>query len=387
MKASLTETFDIEFPLFAFSHCRDVVAAVSRNGGFGVLGAVELTPEELRVELDWISAHTNGRPFGLDLIVPNAAIGKDESISDADLVNMVPDGHIEFADSILQSQGIDTSDLAADRNYDLTFTHNIQGQKTNAMLEVAAEYSVALLVNALGVPPPNMFEFARAHGIKVGALVGTVNHALNQARAGVDVLIAAGGEAGGHCGAVSTMVLVPEVCRALKQHNLSVPVLAAGGIATGEQMAAAMTMGAEGAWCGSVWLTTVEAETTPTVKRKMIAATASDTVRAKSRTGKPSRQLRSAWTDAWESSGAPEPLPMPLQSLVSEPALRKVDKLAEGGHGGAEALATYWVGQAVGLMNAEQSVADVMLGFKTDFIEAHGRISAFIEGVDNAASE
>jgi NAD(P)H-dependent flavin oxidoreductase YrpB (nitropropane dioxygenase family) len=387
MKPSLTDTFDIEFPLFAFSHCRDVVAAVSRNGGFGVLGAVELTPEEVRVELDWIAAHTNGRPFGLDLIVPNAAIGKDESISDADLVNMISDGHIEFADSILESQGIDTSDLAADRNYDLTFTHNIQGQKTNAMLEVAAEYSVALLVNALGVPPPNMFEFARARGIKVGALIGTVNHALNQARAGVDVLIAAGGEAGGHCGAVSTMVLVPEVCRALKQHNLSVPVLAVGGIATGEQMAAAMTMGAEGAWCGSVWLTTVEAETTPTVKRKMIAATASDTVRAKSRTGKPSRQLRSAWTDAWESSGAPEPLPMPLQSLVSEPALRKVDKLAEGGHDGAEALATYWVGQAVGLMNAEQSVADVMLGFKTDCIEAHGRISAFIEGVDDAASE
>ena len=252
MKPSLTETFDIEFPLFAFSHCRDVVAAVSRNGGFGVLGAVELTPEELRVELDWIAAHTNGRPFGLDLIVPNAAIGKDESISDTDLVNMVPDGHIEFADSILESQGIDASGLAADRNYDLTFTRNIQGQTTSAMLEVAAEYSVALLVNALGVPPPNMFEFARAHGIKVGALAGKVNHALNQARAGVDVLIAAGGEAGGHCGAVSTMVLVPEVCRALKQHNLSVPVLAAGGIATGEQMAAAMTMGAEGAWCGSV---------------------------------------------------------------------------------------------------------------------------------------
>jgi NAD(P)H-dependent flavin oxidoreductase YrpB (nitropropane dioxygenase family) len=184
MKPSLTDTFDIEFPLFAFSHCRDVVAAVSRNGGFGVLGAVELTPEELRVELDWIAAHTNGRPFGLDLIVPNAAIGKDESISDADLVNMIPDGHVEFADSILESQGIDTSDLAADRNYDLTFTHNIQGQKTNAMLEVAAEYSVALLVNALGVPPPNMFEFARAKGIKVGALVGTVNHALESGPSG-----------------------------------------------------------------------------------------------------------------------------------------------------------------------------------------------------------
>ena len=166
------------------------------------------------------------------------------------------------------------------------------------------------------------------------------------------------------------MVLVIELYRPLKQHNLSVPMLAASGIAADEQMAAAMTMGAEGAWCGSVWLTTVEAETTSTVKRKMIAATASDTVRAKSRTGKPSRQLRSAWTDAWESTGASEPLPMPLQSLVSEPTLRKVEQLAEGRHGGAEALATYWVRQAVGLMNAEQSAADIMLVFKTNFIEA-----------------
>ncbi|PDH38691.1 MAG: monooxygenase [Halieaceae bacterium MED-G27] len=386
MISALTDTFDIDFPLFAFSHCRDVVAAVSRNGGFGVFGAVELTPEQLRVDLEWIEAHCGGRPFGLDLIVPNAAVGKDQNISDAELISMVPDSHLEFADSILSSQGIDISDLAADRNYDLMFTHNIQGQKTNAMLEVAAEFPVALLVNALGVPPPAMFDFARAHGIKVGALVGTVNHALNQARAGVDLLIAAGGEAGGHCGAVSTMVLVPEVCRALQKHNLSVPVLAAGGIATGEQMAAAMTMGAAGAWCGSVWLTTTEAETTPTVKRKMLEATASDTVRARLRTGKPSRQLRSGWTDAWESDGAPEPLPMPLQTLVSEPALRKVDKMTEAGHDGAAALATYWVGQAVGLMNAEQSVADVMLDFKNDFVEAYGRISAFVEGVNDATS-
>ena len=162
---------------------------------------------------------------------------------------------------------------------------------------------------------------------------------------------------------------------------MDVPVLAAGGIATGEQMAAAMAMGAEGAWCGSVWLTTVEAETTPTVKAKMLQATASDTVRAKSRTGKPSRQLRSGWTDAWEAGDAPAPLPMPLQGLVSEPALKKVDAAAAAGHTGAEALATYWVGQAVGLMNEERSVADVMMEFKTEYLEAFQRVEGFLEGV------
>ena len=378
---SVTETFDIEFPLFAFSHCRDVVAAVSRNGGFGVLGAVELTPEELKVELDWITAHTNGRPFGLDLIVPNKVEGRGEQISDAAMIGRIPDEHREFAASVLDAQGIDTSDLDERRKGQLTFHHNVSGDKTDAMLAVAAKYPIALLVNALGVPPPEMFDFARRHNIKVGALVGTVNHALNQARAGVDVLIAAGGEAGGHCGAVSTMVLIPEVCRALRKHDMDVPVLAAGGIATGEQMAAAMAMGAEGAWCGSVWLTTVEAETTPTVKAKMLQATASDTVRAKSRTGKPSRQLRSGWTDAWEASDAPAPLPMPLQGLVSEPALKKVDAAAAAGHAGAEALATYWVGQAVGLMNEERSVADVMMEFKTEYLEAFQRVEGFLEGV------
>ena len=211
MSASLTTTFDIEFPLFAFSHCRDVVAAVSRNGGFGVLGAVELTPEELRVELDWIVAHTNGRPFGLDLIVPNKVEGRGEQISDEAMIARIPDEHREFAAAVLDAQGIDTGDLDERRKGQLTFHHNVSGDKTEAMLAVAAEYPIALLVNALGVPPPEMFDFARRHNIKVGALVGTVNHALNQARAGVDVLIAAGGEAGGHCGAVSTMVLIPEV--------------------------------------------------------------------------------------------------------------------------------------------------------------------------------
>ena len=214
----------------------------------------------------------------------------------------------------------------------------------------------------------------RQEGVAVAALVGAKSHALRQMQAGVDILIAAGGEAGGHCGSVSTMVLVPEICEAVAAQN-GPPVLAAGGIVTGRQMAACMAMGAAGAWTGSVWLTTAEAETNPVVKQKMLAAGSSDTVRARSRTGKPSRQLRTPWTDAWEAEGAPEPLAMPLQSLISEPALKRIDKLSEGGHKGAQELATYWVGQGVGLMNESLTARQVVQAFREDFVTAYERLA------------
>lgn len=223
-----------------------------------------------------------------------------------------------------------------------------------------------------------MLEKGKEHGVAVAALVGKKEHAIAQVNAGVDLLVVAGGEAGGHTGAVSTMVLVPEIYEAVQPHG-NVPILAAGGIATGRQMAAAMAMGAEGAWCGSVWLTTSEAETSEIVKQKMLKASSSDTVRSRSRTGKHSRQLRSPWTDAWEAEGAPVPLPMPLQSVVSEPALRKVEKLSNGGHEGAQQLDTYWVGQGVGLMNVTQSAGQTVQDFKEDFLRAYERLSAFLE--------
>lgn len=196
-----------------------------------------------------------------------------------------------------------------------------------------------------------------------------------QIAAGVDILVAAGGEAGGHCGEIATMVLVPEVVSVAGD----TPVLAAGGIVTGAQMAAAMAMGAAGAWCGSVWLTTAEGEPDPVIKEKLLAASSRDTVRSRSRTGKPSRQLRSPWTDAWEAKGAPEPLPMPLQSLLSEPALGKVAKLAASGHPGARALTTYWVGQGVGLMTQSMSAGAVVQAFKEDFLAAAERLNGFLQ--------
>jgi NAD(P)H-dependent flavin oxidoreductase YrpB (nitropropane dioxygenase family) len=379
LNSPLCQRLGVEFPLFAFSHCRDVVVAVSKAGGMGVLGAVGMSPQRLKEELDWIDAHVGGRPYGLDLIVPNKFESKGEAHDPDKLLAAIPDEHKSFAANVLAKHGVDAAAVEANRRNATGWSQNLREEGAASGLEVAFQYPIKLIANALGLPPPIMLEMGKRHGVAVAALVGAKEHALAQAAAGVDIIIAAGGEAGGHCGDVSTMVLVPEVVRALESAGSNIPVLAAGGIVTGEQMAAAMAMGAAGAWCGSVWLTTPESEVTPAVKAKMLAASSRDTVRSRSRTGKPSRQLRSPWTDAWEGEDAPKPLPMPLQSFVSEPALRYVDKLSEGGHAGARELATYWVGQGVGLMNEPISVGAVVQQFKDDFARAYERLSRVIE--------
>jgi NAD(P)H-dependent flavin oxidoreductase YrpB (nitropropane dioxygenase family) len=379
MNTPLCARLGIEFPLFAFSHSRDVVAAVSKAGGMGVFGAAAYTPDRLKEELDWIDAHVGGKPYGVDLIVPNAFEGKGEAFDAERLVQAVPQAHRDFAAAVLKKHGVDPAILEKERPNSSGFARNLRPEGVASVLEIAFQHPIKLIANALGVPPPLMLEMGKRHGVAVAALVGAKEHALAQAAAGVDIIIAAGGEAGGHCGEVSTMVLLPEVVEALRAANIDTPVLAAGGIVTGAQMAAAMAMGAAGAWCGSVWLTTPESETNPVVKAKMLAATSRDTVRSRSRTGKHSRQLRSPWTDAWEAESAPKPLPMPLQSLVSEPPLRLIDKLAQGGHAGAQELATYWVGQGVGLMKTSISAGAVVQQFKEDFLRACERLSALIE--------
>lgn len=377
MKSPICEMLGIEFPLIAFTHCRDVVVAVSKAGGMGVFGAVSLPPQVLEQELAWIDQHIDGKPYGVDLIVPTAMVGKDEKLQADDYRNMVPPEHREFAQGILQKYQVATDDINTEAGSQ--FGMNLREEGALSSMEVAFQHPIKLIANALGVPPQSMLDLGRQHGVPVAALVGAREHALRQVAAGVDILVVAGGEAGGHCGDVSTMVLIPEVYEAVRETGANTPILAAGGIATGTQMAAAVSMGADGAWCGSVWLTTAEAETNPVVKEKMLAASSRDTMRSRSRTGKHSRQLRSPWTDAWEAKGAPEPLAMPLQSLVSEPCLTKVDKLSQSGHEGAKTLATYWVGQGVGLMNQPMSAGAVVQKFKEEYLQAFERLSGSLD--------
>ena len=371
MKSPVCEMFGIDFPLVAFTHCRDVVVEVSKAGGLGVLGAAGYGPETLEIELNWIDEHIDGKPYGVDLIAPTSMAVTDDTTPDETL-DMVPDEHRDFARGILAQHNVDTSDVyRQQRGASGGF---LTKQRAGNIIDVAFSHPIRLIANALGVPPTYMLDMAKSRGVVAAALVGAKEHAIKQVDAGVELLVVAGTEAGGHCGEVSTMVLVPEVIEAIERHGKPAPVLAAGGIVTGRQMAACMAMGAAGAWTGSVWLTTAEAETSPVIKEKYVAASSRQTVRSQARTGKYSRQLRSPWTDAWESEEAPQPLPMPLQSLVSEPALAKVTKLAEGGHEGARHLATSFVGQGVGLMNSIQTTRQVVYEFMEDFIAANDRL-------------
>jgi NAD(P)H-dependent flavin oxidoreductase YrpB (nitropropane dioxygenase family) len=366
MKTPLCELLGVEFPLFAFSHCRDVVAAVSNAGGFGVLGASRHTPEELELELKWIDEHVHGRPYGVDILMPENMVGRDGSVDIETLRARVPERHKEFVQALLARYGV-TLDLDDPRvmKREMPLLPAI----SERLMEVAFSHPIKLIANALGVPPQSMIDRARAQGVPVAALVGAKEHAIRQVQAGVDIIVAEGAEAGGHTGEVSTLVLVPEVIRAI-QPIRPVPVLAAGGIVTGRQMAAMMALGAAGAWTGTVWLMTSESEASPLIQQKFAAATSRDTVRSKSRTGKYTRQLRSAWTDAWAGPDSPGPLPMPLQLFLSEPALRRAEHEASRGNRKAEDLVTYYVGQGVGLLDQVKTSRAVVREFMEEFAEA-----------------
>ncbi|WP_445167080.1 NAD(P)H-dependent flavin oxidoreductase [Mycolicibacterium sp. Dal123E01] len=374
MKTEICDQFGIDFPLFAFSHCRDVVAAVTNAGGFGVLGGTAYTPDQLDQELSWIDEQVKGKPYGVDIIVPAKFEGKGENLSFGQLADRIPDDFRGFINELLVAHDIDISDqprMAAS---------SLSGDTGASLLDVSLSHPIKLMANALGVPPDYMIEAGKQTGIPVAALVGAKEHAIKQVNAGVDLIVAQGTEAGGHCGEVTTLVLIPEVIEAIEAIGKPVPVLAAGGIVTGRQMAASVALGAAGAWTGSVWLTTEEAETAPYTVQKFLAASSRDTVRSAGRTGKPSRQLVSDWTDAWAPhEGGRQPLPLPLQNMIAEPVLRRIDKLAEGGHPGAQALATYFVGQGVGLMNKVKPAREVVLEFIEDYLAAAERLSRSLD--------
>jgi NAD(P)H-dependent flavin oxidoreductase YrpB (nitropropane dioxygenase family) len=374
MKTPICDMLGIDLPLLAFSHCRDVVAAVTNAGGFGVLGASMHSPEKLEHELTWIDDHVGGRPYGADILVPEKYEGKGQRLDAAAVRSLIGQQQKDFVAALLEEHGIPAHDPSVDSR---PATSSISEEAGERLLDVVFRHPIKLIASALGAPPPYMIDRARQSGVPIAALVGAREHAIKQVNAGVDILVAAGTEAGGHCGEVTTMVLVPEVIEAIKPIR-EVPVLAAGGIVTGRQIAAAIALGAAGAWTGSVWLTTEEAETAPYTKQKMIAATSRDTIRSRSRTGKPSRQLKSDWTAAWEGDKSPGALPMPLQSLLSEPVMRRIDVLAEQGNKGAQELATYWVGQGVGLMNKATTVRDVIYEMAQDYAEAAERLTATV---------
>jgi NAD(P)H-dependent flavin oxidoreductase YrpB (nitropropane dioxygenase family) len=352
MRTSFTGLAGVRHPIVGFNRSPGVVAAVTNAGGLGVLAASAYTPAELDAQLSWIDERVDGRPYGIDLLVPERFAAGDPDDIVASLRAQIPDQHLAFVRDLLARYGIPDAARPGSRD---AARAGLTRDGALGLLEVTFSHPISLIASALGPPPPAMTDRASKAGVPVAALVGAPRHAYRQVEAGVDLLIAQGTEAGGHTGTIATMVLVPEVVKIAAGR----PVLAAGGIASGRQMAAALALGADGVWCGSVWLSAEEDVGNAATKAKFLAAGSSDTVRSPTRTGKPARQLRSAWHDEWERPGSPAPLPMPLQPLLVGDAWERIDAAAEAGGEGALRLESFFIGQAVGALDEIRPAAAI----------------------------
>ncbi|GAB7034967.1 nitronate monooxygenase family protein [Streptomyces sp. NPDC021749] len=361
MQTELSNRLGAEHAVFGFTPFPAVAAAITRAGGFGVLGAVRYTaPDALARDLDWMQEHTDGLPYGLDVVMPAKKV---EGVGEADIEAMIPDGHRRFVDGLLDKYGVPPLAEGEASGWRIT---GWMERVARTQLDVAFDYPIALLANALGPPPPDVVHRAHDQGILVAALAGSPRHARHHKAAGIDIVVAQGYEAGGHTGEIATMVLTPEVVAAVDP----LPVLAAGGIGSGEQIAAGLALGAQGVWLGSIWLTTREAELhSRRLTAKLLAAGPGDTVRSRALTGKPARQLRTEWTDAWDDPAGPGPLPMPLQGLLVAEANSRIQRHE------VEPLLGTPVGQIVGRMNSERSVQAVFDDLTRGFERAIDRIN------------
>jgi NAD(P)H-dependent flavin oxidoreductase YrpB (nitropropane dioxygenase family) len=364
MRTPLCDDLGIEFPIFAFTHCRDVVVAVSKAGGFGVLGAVGYSPEQLEIELQWIDEHIGDRPYGVDIVIPNKYEGMDSDMPGDELAKMlremVPQEHLKFARKLLADHGVPLAPEGEDNSLQLL---GWTEATATPQVEVALRHpKMTLIANALGTPPAEVMDLIHDAGRKVAALCGSPYQARKHADAGVDIIIAQGGEGGGHCGDVGSIVLWPQVVKEVAP----VPVLAAGGIGSGQQIAAALALGCQGAWSGSQWLMVEESENTPVQQAAYVSAGSRDTVRSRSFTGKPCRMLRNDWTDAWEAPGNPEPLGMPLQYMVSGIAVSATHRYPDQ----TVDVAFNPVGQVVGQFEKVEKTSAVIERWVNEYLEA-----------------
>jgi len=370
----LCRELGIEYPIFAFSHCRDVVAAVSRGGGMGVLGVLAMSPEEIDVELRWLEEHSGGRPYGVDVALPVKTADRDAGMTGtaenihSQLEQMIPAKHREFAEEILHRYHVPPLPESDGQHQDWA-AEGFTASGGEDQIEVILSHQHGLLVSALGPPPAWVIERAHERGTKVGSLVGKPHQAVRNVELGVDVVICQSYEAAGHTGEIGAMVLIPDVVDAVGD----TPVLAAGGIGSGRQMAAAMCLGAQGVWTGSIWLTCRESPAEPYRVERMLHMTSTDTVRSKSQTGKPNRQVRTPWTEAWDGPDSPGPLPMPMQYLLY------ADATARAKRAGVHELVGGPLGQIVSRMNKVQPAAEIVMNMVEEYVQTLQRMGVQLD--------
>ena len=373
MKTDICKKLGIEYPIFAFTHCRDVVVAVSKAGGIGVLGAVGYSPEQLKEELDWIDEHIGEYPYGVDTVIPQKYEGMDEKNPEQlleSLQKMIPDGHRKFVEDLLSANGVpEAPETNGPKGGLLGWT---EATAEPQIEEALKHHNVKLIANALGTPPADMIKKIQDKGVLIGALCGKIKQAVAHKEAGLDFIIAQGGEGGGHTGEIGSIVLWPQIVDAVD----GLPVLAAGGIGNGRQMAAAMSTGVQGVWCGSLWLAVEEAAAQPAEKDSYLNATSEDTIRSKAWTGKPARMLKNKWTEAWENPENPDPLPMPLQGMITFDAMRRTSMYASSGN--TQEVSFNAAGQVIGQVKQVESVKDVIYRMINEYLDSVERLNELL---------
>ena len=326
----------------------DLVAAISNAGGLGVLGGTGFGPDEMEREILRIRELTD-KPFGVDILIPVLGPTKgasDQIPSSAQLRSMIPAGHAAEVEELRKKLGLPEAPSKSTGDGGQTMASALFDPQSQ--IDVIVGMGVPVLATGLGDPGPFMKQLRDA-GTKVISLVGNVKGAQKVLAAGVDAVVAQGTEAGGHTGRIGTMALLPQVLDAAG----TTPVIAAGGIGDGRGLAAALAMGCEGVWCGTIFIGTHEAQLDNLRKLRFVAASEEGTKITKLYSGKTMRNITNPLVDAWEESGI-KALPMGLQSMLINPLIRgsQAAGLEENGMNAG--------GQIAGLIKAIRPAGDVL---------------------------
>jgi len=372
LHSPICELFGIEYPIvlagMGGASTPELAAAVSNAGGLGVLGAAACQPEQLR---DWIrrTREMTDKPFGVDTLLP-ASVRRAAQVAgdrDADDPMELVKGHMAFAKSFMEREHLE--DPFAERRREASSGNNLaifSKEFFEAQMQVVVEEKVPVYAAGLGNPGPWMDEL-HYNGTRVIAVVGAVRHAVQVASSGIDVIVAQGHDAGGHNSPVGAMALIPQVVDAAGD----IPVLGAGGIGDGRGVAAAMMLGAAGAWIGTAFLAAQESGISDYQKRALVEGTEEGTVISRSVTGKPARIIRSKWTDAWEQADI-KPLPMPFQGMISGPVM------AAGAAANRADINPGFAGQGMGLIRGIRPASEIMAEIVEAAEEALSRASRYV---------
>ena len=339
----LCDRFEIDVPIFGFAHDMATVAAISNAGGYGVYGATRRFPQEITDELAYIRSLTGSRPFGVDLVLPP---GMPEHNSREAIQAEIPPEHTAFVKDLIDKFAVPEATEPGMRTRFIR-SKEIEQEQLRAVLDS----DVNMLACGIGAPADVVAE-AKARGKTTVALIGSPHHVPKALQAGVEIIVAQGYDAGAHTGPIGTYSLVPQIVDAAGV----VPVLVAGGVATGRHIAAALAMGAQGVWMGTAWLLSTEHQghMHPVNRDKLLLAGSADTVITRSESGKPFRQVRTGWSQAWEAENAPKPLKMPYQDVLVGDLLGAIEEHE------IEPLIHSGAGQSIAYFNEVQSVEKIM---------------------------